>query len=84
MTTNTDFEFFSSMKVAKTEKNKTANSNLQKFIILTWYFHFLCLSSGGLETENPGKMKKKMSRISIITSSFSRDMNNNLVTEHEE
>ena len=44
---------------------------------------FLYLSSGGLETENQGKLEI-LSRISIINSGFSRGTDNLLVTEHEE
>ena len=44
---------------------------------------FLYLSSGGLETENQGKLEI-LSRISIINSGFSQGTDNLLVTEHEE
>ena len=51
-----------SLKVAK--KSKTANSNLQKFIILICCFHFLYFSSGSLETENhQGKIRNNITNI---------------------
>ena len=47
------------LRLAK-RKSKTANHNLQKFIILIWFFHSLYLPSGGLQTENQGKIRNKI------------------------
>ena len=55
-----------SLKVAK-RKSKTTNSNLQKYIILIWCFHFLYFSSGSLETENhQRKIRNNITGISIV------------------
>ena len=59
-----------SLNVAK-RKSKTANSNLQKFIIFIRCFHGLYLSFGGFETENQGKISNKITNIDYWFEFFS-------------